>query len=124
MQQRLTKANVGLNTGNRAGHLPTVLQRYWKVPALVFMTLQNIFLHLHLRHNKLYKNTDKIKFTAHLGGVFLFACITLSLTVLFMLCGRLLFYQVYFHLFDDFRNATTNARRVYHVIAVRGLGGS
>ncbi len=25
------------------------------------MTLQNIFLHLHLRHNKLYKSTDKNK---------------------------------------------------------------
>lgn len=43
---------------------------------------------------------------------------------LFVLYGRPLFYQIHFHLFYDFRNTTTNAGRVYHVIAVWGLGGS
>ena len=42
---------------------------------------------------------------------------------LFVLYGRPLFYQIHFHLFYDFRNTTTNAGRVYHVIAVWGLGG-
>ena len=39
---------------------------------------------------------------------------------LFVLYGRPLFYQIHFHLFYDFRNTTTNAGRVYHVIAVWG----
>lgn len=54
------------------------------------------------------------KNTAHMGG---------GVISLFVLYGRLLFYQIHFHLFYDFGNTTTNAGRVYHVIAVWGLGG-
>ena len=54
--------------GNHAGHQLTVLQRYWKVPVPVYMTLQNIFRQILRQRNKQYKYTDKISKTAHLGG--------------------------------------------------------
>ena len=46
--------------GNHVGLLQTVLQRYWKVQGPVYTILQNIFQQILHRHNKLYKNTDKI----------------------------------------------------------------
>jgi hypothetical protein len=71
MRQPLIKVNVGQSMGNHGGHLRTVLQRYWKVQGPVYMTLQNIFLQILLRHNKLYESSDKITPAAQSGGFFI-----------------------------------------------------
>ena len=53
------------------GHLPTVLQRYWKVLVPLFMTLQNIFQRLHLQRNNRYNNADKTNKSRPIGRFFI-----------------------------------------------------
>ena len=50
---------------SHVGHQLTVLQRYWKALAPVYMISQNIFRQILRQHNKQYKYTDKISKTAH-----------------------------------------------------------